>query len=138
MESYLEVPRALDLSYARAAQLAISGHSFPPSGDEDNRDRKAEDHGIVLAHATLRQVIFPHIETSGGKKRPLGGCPVPLDLTAVSVTDWEVGKADTPVRKRYKTLLQQTRPFRRDNYRKIEHICATKAMTVRRTGFIGK
>lgn len=114
LEAYVEVPASLDLGFASGGRLTVSGHSFPPPGVKDAPNRMPEDHGIVLVHATFRQIVFPHID------RSTEGCPVPLDLSAASVTDWEVGSEDTPLQQRYETLLNNARPFRRDSYRRVE------------------
>ncbi len=97
-EAYLEVPAAFDLGFASGGTLTVSGHSFPPPGVLDHPNRMAEDHGIVLAHATFRQIVFPHINRSDdGWPRSDHGCPVPLGLAATSVTDWKVGEEKTCV-----------------------------------------
>jgi hypothetical protein len=125
-DAYMDVPGRFDLSSGAAAQLHLSGLSFQDQhrpwhcGRRDiDKVRGARERGVSLAGGRFRNVTLLN--------RTDVGCPYPLDLSDVEVSNWDIGKTDGKSDKEngakaiyYETLLSSDSIFRRSSYRSIE------------------
>jgi cytoskeletal protein CcmA (bactofilin family) len=117
-KAYIEVPGKFDLSNVEAAELEISGDSFPLASAVSAAMAAGDIYpdGIVLSGGTIDAIVIPEIYADRRGRR---GRPFPVALDDLSVKTWAIN-ADTNDVRPYLHLLQKDQIFRRSNYAAIE------------------